>query len=264
MIAAIDRLIDRITMYRLVLWYLLALLGAALSLGALHMIAVNPMALALSAVLVLAGGWIANQIFARIFAATPNIESVYITGLIIVLIMDPAPLGNLSAAGAIVFASAWAMASKFILSLRRRHVFNPAALGVALPALLSVQAFAQTAQPKEPDRTTGSAVREEPSLPQAPIGNVIALEAGLSYLGIGAREPTPSWGSIFFEGTEFLTSTWWIGFFPGVAIVITVLAFNVLGDALRDVLDPRQLHGSEGQAALAASTSTGTDQLKNG
>jgi len=136
MIAAIDRLIDRITMYRLVLWYLLALLGAALSLGALHMIAVNPMALALSAVLVLAGGWIANQIFARIFAATPNIESVYITGLIIVLILDPAPLGNLSAAGAIVFASAWAMASKFILSLRRRHVFNPAALGVALPALL--------------------------------------------------------------------------------------------------------------------------------
>jgi peptide/nickel transport system permease protein len=96
------------------------------------------------------------------------------------------------------------------------------------------------------------------------IGNVIALEAGLSYLGIGAREPTPSWGSIFFEGTEFLTSTWWIGFFPGIAIVVTVLAFNVLGDALRDVLDPRQLHGSEGQAALAASTSTGTDQLKNG
>ena len=94
------------------------------------------MALCLSAVLVLAGGWIANQIFARIFGAIPNIESVYITGLIIVLIMDPAPLGDLSAAGAIVFASAWAMASKFIFSVRRRHIFNPAALGVALAALL--------------------------------------------------------------------------------------------------------------------------------
>ncbi|HZY50856.1 MAG TPA: RnfABCDGE type electron transport complex subunit D, partial [Devosia sp.] len=136
MIALIDRLIDRITMYRLVLWYLVALVLAAAALGALHRIAIDPMALALSSVLVLAGGWIANQIFARVFGAIPNIESVYITGLIIVLIMDPAPLGELSAAGAIVFASAWAMASKFIFSLRRRHIFNPAAIGVALPALL--------------------------------------------------------------------------------------------------------------------------------
>lgn len=136
MIALIDRFIDRITMYRLVFWYLLVLVAAAMILGALHVIAIDPVALGLSSVLVLAGGWIANQIFARVFGAIPNIESVYITGLIIVLIMDPAPLGDLSAAGAIVFASTWAMASKFIFSLRRRHVFNPAALGVALPALL--------------------------------------------------------------------------------------------------------------------------------
>ena len=136
MIARIDSFIDRITMYRLVLWYLIALLGAALVLGALHVIALNPIDLALSTVLVLAGGWLVNQVFARIFGAIPNIESVYITGLIIVLIMDPAPLGDLSAAGTLVFASAWAMASKFIFSLRRRHIFNPAAIGVALPALL--------------------------------------------------------------------------------------------------------------------------------
>ena len=136
MIGVLDRFIDRITMYRLVLWYLVGLVLAAMLLGALHLIAVDPVALALSTVLVLAGGWLANQIFARIFGAIPNIESVYITGLIIVLIMDPAPLGELSAAGAIVFASAWAMASKFIFSLRRRHIFNPAAIGVALPALL--------------------------------------------------------------------------------------------------------------------------------
>jgi ferredoxin-NADP reductase len=136
MIARLDGFIDRITMYRLVLWYLAALVLAAMVLGGVHVIAVDPVALALSSILVLAGGWIANQVFARIFGAIPNVESVYITGLIIVLIMDPAPLGDLSAAGAIVFASAWAMASKFIFSLRRRHIFNPAALGVALPALL--------------------------------------------------------------------------------------------------------------------------------
>ena len=74
------------------------------------------------------------------------------------------------------------------------------------------------------------------------VGNVIALEAGLSYLGVGAQPPTPSWGSIFQEGIDAFTSAWWVVLFPGLAIVITVLAFNALGDALRDVLDPRQLH----------------------
>ncbi len=74
------------------------------------------------------------------------------------------------------------------------------------------------------------------------VGNVIALEAGLSYLGVGAQPPTPSWGSIFLDGIDTFTTAWWVVLFPGLAIVITVLAFNALGDALRDVLDPRQLH----------------------
>jgi peptide/nickel transport system permease protein len=74
------------------------------------------------------------------------------------------------------------------------------------------------------------------------VGNVIVLEAGLSFLGVGAHEPTPSWGSIFLDGVNFYAGNWWVVLVPGVAIVVTVLAFNVLGDALRDVLDPRQVH----------------------
>jgi peptide/nickel transport system permease protein len=73
------------------------------------------------------------------------------------------------------------------------------------------------------------------------VGNVITLEAGLSYLGVGARAPTASWGSIFFDGSDAFQSTWWIALFPGLAIIITVLAFNTFGSALRDALDPRQL-----------------------
>jgi peptide/nickel transport system permease protein len=96
------------------------------------------------------------------------------------------------------------------------------------------------------------------------IGNVISLEAGLSYLGVGAREPQPSWGSIFFEGMAFFAGNWWVVFFPGVAIVLTVLAFNVLGDALRDVLDPRQLHGAGAQPVSIASTSSRTDHIEHG
>ena len=73
------------------------------------------------------------------------------------------------------------------------------------------------------------------------VGNVITLEAGLSYLGVGARAPTASWGSIFFDGSEAFQSTWWIALFPGIAIIITVLAFNTFGAALRDALDPQKL-----------------------
>lgn len=72
-------------------------------------------------------------------------------------------------------------------------------------------------------------------------GNVIALEAGLSFLGIGAREPAASLGTMFQDGTEAFAGTWWAALFPGAVIVTTVLCFNILGDALRSLLDPRQL-----------------------
>jgi peptide/nickel transport system permease protein len=74
------------------------------------------------------------------------------------------------------------------------------------------------------------------------IGNVIVLEAGLSFIGIGVREPSASWGTMFQEGAEAFVGTWWGALFPGVAIVITVLCVNILGDALRGLLDPRHLH----------------------
>jgi peptide/nickel transport system permease protein len=72
------------------------------------------------------------------------------------------------------------------------------------------------------------------------VGHVILLEAGLSYLGVGVRQPQPSWGNIIQDGSDQIAHLWWISFFPGLAIVMTVMAFNVLGDALRSALDPRQ------------------------
>ncbi len=73
------------------------------------------------------------------------------------------------------------------------------------------------------------------------IGNVILLEAGLSFLGIGVRPPTPSWGAIIQDGAERVGELWWMTLFPGLAILVTVFACNALADALRDALDPRQL-----------------------
>jgi peptide/nickel transport system permease protein len=71
------------------------------------------------------------------------------------------------------------------------------------------------------------------------IGNTIVLEAGLSFLGMGVQPPTPSWGTLVADGRQSLIDAWWVATFPGLAIVITVLAFNLVGDGLRDALDPR-------------------------
>lgn len=73
----------------------------------------------------------------------------------------------------------------------------------------------------------------------------ILSEAALSFLGLGIQPPAPAWGRMLFDGRGFVTDAWWLGVFPGAAIFLTVLAFNLVGDALRDVLDPRQLTVSE-------------------
>lgn len=71
------------------------------------------------------------------------------------------------------------------------------------------------------------------------IGYVIIVEASLSFLGAGIPPPTPAWGSMIAEGREFVTSAWWVSGLPGLAILLVVLAFNLLGDWLRDTLDPK-------------------------
>jgi peptide/nickel transport system permease protein len=72
------------------------------------------------------------------------------------------------------------------------------------------------------------------------IATTVLLEATLSFLGIGVRPPTPSWGGIIFESQSYFLSAPWLVFFPGIAIMTLALAFNLVGDALRDVLDPTQ------------------------
>ena len=70
------------------------------------------------------------------------------------------------------------------------------------------------------------------------VGVVILLEAALSFLGIGVPRPTPAWGLLVADGRWLVVSAWWISFFPGVAILLAVLSVNLLGDWLRDRLDP--------------------------
>ena len=71
------------------------------------------------------------------------------------------------------------------------------------------------------------------------LGGAILIESGLSFLGLGVQIPTPSWGNIISTGRFYIDSAWWLTVFPGMAILVTVLSFYLVGDGLRTILDPR-------------------------
>lgn len=71
------------------------------------------------------------------------------------------------------------------------------------------------------------------------VAGAILTESGLSFLGLGVQPPTPSWGNILTAGKDNISVAWWLSFFPGIAITITMLGYNMLGEGLRDALDPR-------------------------
>jgi peptide/nickel transport system permease protein len=73
------------------------------------------------------------------------------------------------------------------------------------------------------------------------VSAVILTASALSFLGLGAQDPTPDWGLMVSQGQSYFTTQWWLVTFPGAAILVTAVAFNLLGDALRDVLDPRRV-----------------------
>lgn len=71
------------------------------------------------------------------------------------------------------------------------------------------------------------------------IASAVLLESGLSFLGLGVQAPQASWGNILTDGKEYIQFAWWLSLYPGLAILITVLGYNLLGEGLRDVFDPR-------------------------
>lgn len=136
MLQSLDNVLNRVTMYRLTVYVLAGLIAAAMLLGWLGMIAVSPWLLLFSLAYITAICIIVNAVFARMFDAHPNVESLYITALILALILSPPKVfldgAFLELAG---WAAVWAMASKYMFAIRRKHLFNPAAFGVAVTAL---------------------------------------------------------------------------------------------------------------------------------
>ncbi|MEE8277442.1 MAG: ABC transporter permease [Thermoanaerobaculia bacterium] len=125
----------------------------------------------------------------------------------------------------------WMAASRLvrgeILSLKRRdYVLAARALGQHPTRVFLRHLLPNAAAPLVVDTTLR-------------VGNIILVEAALSFLGLGIQPPHPSWGNMVADGSDVLVSAWWVALFPGLAIALTVIAFNLIGDGLRDVLDPR-------------------------
>ena len=136
MITIIDNFLNRITMYRLVLYYLIGLIIISIGYGFFHILPFSPEILLFSTAIILVACFISNFLFARAFGVAPNTESIYITALILALIISPVSSNDYTGIGFIIFASAWAMGSKYIFAIGRKHIFNPAAFGVAISAIM--------------------------------------------------------------------------------------------------------------------------------
>ena len=136
MLAWIDGILNRTTMYRLILYYLAALLGVSFVFSFFGLVPFGPASLVFSAAVIMGTSMAANWVFAKAFDAVTNVESVYITAFILALIASPVAANDVAGIGFLIFISIWATASKYLFAIGKRHLFNPAAFGVALSALL--------------------------------------------------------------------------------------------------------------------------------
>src|SRR6266536_2726295 len=126
----IDSVLNQITMYRLMLYYMVALLVSAFGLGFFSFVPHDPTAIAFSAVFITGVCWATNRFLAVLFRVPVNTESIYITAFILALIMPPVIATDTLGIEGLALASVVAIASKFLLALKRKHIFNPVAVGV--------------------------------------------------------------------------------------------------------------------------------------
>lgn len=136
MIRSILSFIDRTTMYRMVLYYLMVLFVAALMFGAVGVLSIAPANLLWSFVVLALVAWMTNEALAWLLGVSANQESFLITVFILVLILPPMSFSNMAGTIAFAFISLWAISSKFLLTVWNKHLFNPAALAVVLSAFL--------------------------------------------------------------------------------------------------------------------------------
>lgn len=195
---------------------LIGLLAAGLSLT---------LGIAVGGVAALAGGWV-DGLLMRLVDGLLMFPRLFLV-LVIAAMFDIDLLAVILVLGGTSWMAASRLVRAEILSLRGRD-FVVAARGIGLhPARIFWRHLLPNALPPVLIDTT------------LRIGDLILIEAALSFLGFGVQPPIPSWGNMVADGALVLTTAWWVAAFPGIAICLAVVAFNLLGDGFRDSLDPR-------------------------
>lgn len=161
--------------------------------------------------------------FLEVLMAFPGI----LLALVVVAILGPGLVNAMIAVG-LGEAPAYTRVVRSAVLTVREHTYIEAARAVGAPdtRILRLHVLPNVIQPVIIIATVGFAV-------------AVIIGSSLGFLGLGAQPPTPEWGTMVAEGRRYLRSQWWISVFPGLTIGLVVLALNILGDALRDVLDPR-------------------------
>ncbi|AFZ72895.1 nickel transporter permease [Natronobacterium gregoryi] len=203
------------------------LYGARLSLGIA--VAVTAIRLVLGSAIGLVagyvGGWV-DEFLMRLVDVQLAFPGL-VLALVIAGILGPS-LRNVMIALAVVGWGSYARIVRgSVLSMREREFIDAAQLmGVSRPRIAVRHLLPNVVSPVVVLATMN-------------LGTVILGTAGLSFIGLGAQPPTPEWGTMLSAGRHHLRDAWWIANAPGAAIMLTVLGFNLLGDGLRDVLDPK-------------------------
>ncbi len=201
--------------------------GARISLGV--GVAVQTSALTIGVALGLLsgfyGGWVDNLIMrlAEIIFAFPGL----LFAIAIMAVIGPSLYNVFIALGLVSWTSLARVVRGAVLAVKEQEFVEAArALGASNQRLILRHLLPNILAPAIILVTLG-------------IGGAILAEAGLSFLGLGAQPPTPSWGSMLTIGRDYLTQAPWLSIYPGLGIFLTVMGFNLLGDGLRDLLDPR-------------------------
>lgn len=172
------------------------------------------------------GGWVDSSIM-RAVDIMLSIPTIFLV-LAVIAILEP----NIVNIMVVIGLTSWMEPARLIraefISLKEREfVIAAHALGAKDARIIVKHVLPNGLSPILVSATMG-------------IGGAILIESALSFLGLGVQPPTPSWGSLLSSGKDNIEIAWWLSLFPGLAILVTVLGYNLLGEGIRDALDPRQ------------------------
>lgn len=172
------------------------------------------------------GGWV-DGVLMRAVDIVLCFPTLFLI-LMVIAFLEP----SLTNVMAVIGFTSWPGLARLVrgetLSLRERDfIWAARGLGLSAPRILFVHLLPHLVAPVLVSATLG-------------VGGAILTESALSFLGLGVQPPTASWGNVLANGKDYLHVAWWLSLFPGAAILVTVLSLNMLGEGLRDMLDPRE------------------------